>query len=814
MKKVAIVSAVFTAVIAGLVGYAFWGEDEKTQITTETISAQGSQGKVVEGNNKSATPASIKTDSTVTFESPEVTTAKPMSNAAVLQWDQTAGQGDVEVSFRTHDGQKWSEWVDSESDADGKDNAAPSYAALVLAKSIAKIQYRFTLHGKDAGMSPEVNVADAKIELIDSTKGPSPTKKNHIKEFVRHLFDGKKAVARADGPSIYTRAEWGSPEPNSSANWEPEYETLHRAVVHHTATTADGDPAASIRAIWHFHTYTRGWGDIGYNYLVDAAGNIYQGRYFDPNYVEQNRKDVVGGHALTWNYGSTGIASIADYSGNNRPSERVLRSIGDIIAFKLHRYGIPPGGYYGEYPVVVGHKDVLQTACPGGMHNDLASIRAFASQAYDPYFIIDHFDAVFRSQGVNGQPQPVLQMNAGDTANVYFDYRNDGIETWQNSGDNPVRIATKNPYGRSSPFAAQSWAHPSRPGAFTHRVTSYNPDGTANLQTATEILPGQTARFTFTLKAPETGGTYYEFFQPVAEGKYWFPRDVNAHFKIDVTPRDFSWKTVSQIAYTNDSKSTVVANGPMLYNLRAGQRYFIELKVKNEGNQTWRNNGSNPMRLGITAPNNQNSAVCDSTWINCWRAATLKEATITPGQTGTFEFWTEMPYHTQNMRIIEPYNLVAEALAWAPPQPLRWEFFIDAEILSAQYQGIQAYTDDSLATPVNLQNVAKNQRFYVVMQFKNVGNVTWRPTGLRNVRLGTQSPHNASAFCDSTWVTQCNRIGAVQQSTVAPGQTGTFSFWMQAPGTAGAYNEGFSLVSEGFSWFNSQPANVQITIVP
>jgi hypothetical protein len=51
------------------------------------------------------------------------------------------------------------------------------------------------------------------------------------------------------------------------------------AVVHHTAganKVADWDN--ELRNIWFLHTYTNTWGDIGYNFLIDAAGHVYQGR--------------------------------------------------------------------------------------------------------------------------------------------------------------------------------------------------------------------------------------------------------------------------------------------------------------------------------------------------------------------------------------------------------------------------------------------------------------------------------------------------------------------------------------------------------
>ena len=76
---------------------------------------------------------------------------------------------------------------------------------------------------------------------------------------------------------IISRAAWGADE--NLMTWTPEYRTVRKFVVHHTATSnGDLDPAATVRAIYYYHAVTRGWGDIGYNYLIDAQGRIYEGR--------------------------------------------------------------------------------------------------------------------------------------------------------------------------------------------------------------------------------------------------------------------------------------------------------------------------------------------------------------------------------------------------------------------------------------------------------------------------------------------------------------------------------------------------------
>ncbi len=803
---------------AGVVSTVFLLREEKTEIKTEMISVGGTGGKVIEGENKSNNPAQLKTDSTLVFESVEIKTPKPKSNAAILNWGQRDGKGEVEVEFRTHNGKRWSDWEPANDPATERpDHKSTIHKAMILADEIHKIQYRFEIAGKNGQISPEVDISKAQIELVDSTKGPSPTKNNLLKEILQKIGLIKEVSARADGPRIYSRAEWGSPEPHSSDRWNPEYRAINRIVVHHTATTMTSDPAAMIRAIWHFHANSNGWGDIGYNYLVDGYGNIYQGRYYDPAYAEVNRKDVVAGHAYGWNYGTTGIAALGDFAGSNEAPEAMLRAIGDIAAFKIHRYGVDPAGYFGEWPALVGHRDVISTACPINIHKHLPSLRIFASTAYGPYYRIDHQDHWYMSQGKNNQPQAEITMKAGEMANLYFDIRNAGVDTWRRDGLFPTRLGTNNPRDRASPFAAAGWLDASRPGSFSHWVTGYNSDGLAHLQPVDEIEPGQVARFTFPVKAPEAGGTYYEFFHLVSEYYDWFVRDFNMHFKINVEPRNFAWHGVSQTVYTDASKNTVVTSGTTMNNLRAGQRYYVEAKIQNDGNQVWSNVDAHPIRLATFNPADRPSAVCESaTWVSgCHRAATLQETTVNPGQVGTFGFWVEMPYHTENREFREYFNLVAEGLRWAPDQGMYWHFSVAAEDLHGEVMAVHTYTDDSMSQPQSLHQITANQRFYAMVLFKNTGNVVWKQSGPRAVHLGTQNPPDrASPFCDSTWLnaTACHRVAAAQETAVHPDQTATFKFWVRAPATPGTYQETTNLTSEGFSWFKNYPITLTIVV--
>jgi hypothetical protein len=186
-------------------------------------------------------------------------------------------------------------------------------------------------------------------------------------------------LAVAGPPPIVTRAQWGADE--SLRRDRPDFAPLRRVIVHHTVTaTAEPDPAGRVRAIYRFHTVQRRWSDIAYNFLVDDAGRIYEGRWARPYGPGQahdgedgNGRGVIGAHARGHNTGSVGIAVLGTYSpGHVSPSEAALVAVAALAAWKLGSRGIDPRAT----GALVGHRDVSPTGCPGdGLHRRLPEVR-------------------------------------------------------------------------------------------------------------------------------------------------------------------------------------------------------------------------------------------------------------------------------------------------------------------------------------------------------------------------------------------------------------------------------------------------------
>lgn len=184
-----------------------------------------------------------------------------------------------------------------------------------------------------------------------------------------------RATAVAGSPPIVPRSAWGADE--SIRRNGPEYApSLRFAIVHHTAGQNDYSPAqaaAIMRGIQAYHVKSNGWSDIGYNFLVDRYGTVYEGRYGG---IDRN---VIGAHARGFNTGSVGVAVIGTFGATAIPAA-ASRSLEKLLAWRLDLAHVDPQGsvtvvsggserYLPGVPVtlraVSGHRDTGQTSCPG-----------------------------------------------------------------------------------------------------------------------------------------------------------------------------------------------------------------------------------------------------------------------------------------------------------------------------------------------------------------------------------------------------------------------------------------------------------------
>ena len=266
----------------------------------------------------------------------------------------------------------------------------------------------------------------------------------------------------------------------------------------------------------------------------------------------------------------------------------------------------------------------------------------------------------------------------------------------------------------------------------------------------------------------------------------------------------YSWSVSYQYAYTDQTKTT----GANLTNLLPGQKVYVGFVANNTGDTTWSNTGSNPVRVGTTQPQDRSSVFCDTTdspsWIGCNRPALMQEASVAPGQTGTFEFWYKAP--SQPGTYDEHFSLVAEGIKWMNDPGLSNYTVVKPPNYSWSIVSQSTYADQTKASSASSGNMSQGSKVYAVVVAKNTGNVSWSNSGTNPVHLATTSSQDrASTFCDSgdspAWL-KCNRPAGMDESSVSPNGTATFEFWYKAPSQPGTYDEHFSLVAEGIKWMN------------
>jgi hypothetical protein len=313
----------------------------------------------------------VRRDSTSAFSAVGVTWANDPSVTA------------VSVAVRAKDtAGKWGAWssADSEENDRGQAGNTPRTGSGMIWTGPAR--------GVEVAVSAVAGTAprDVRVDLIDP--GASPADRSP--EAGAPLAKANAATAM---PKIYTRAAWGA-DPKKMT-WKPSYAPTIKAVtLHHTVNsntyTRDQVPAM-LRAIYQYHSVSNGWGDVGYNVIVDRFGRLWEGRYGGLS------RAVGGAHAGGFNWETAGISMLGTYTSAPVPSA-VREAVARYAAWKLSLYNVNPtgstkltGGQNSKYkgivtvtvPRIFPHRTTSLTACPGqGGMDALPWIRTRAGQLF------------------------------------------------------------------------------------------------------------------------------------------------------------------------------------------------------------------------------------------------------------------------------------------------------------------------------------------------------------------------------------------------------------------------------------------------
>jgi hypothetical protein len=186
---------------------------------------------------------------------------------------------------------------------------------------------------------------------------------SNLQSEIRHLSSEIRnplSLCPCPQPAFQGRSDW-CPGGNCPTDSTPETTTVTHLIVHHSAgANTANDWAAVVRAIWDFHVNVNGWDDIGYNWLVDPDGVLYEGR-------GDNR---LGAHFCGKNGGTMGVCVMGDYTPVT-PTTDAVQMLEELLTWKACDAGIDPlgsafhpsSGLYLKH--ISGHRDGCSTSCPG-----------------------------------------------------------------------------------------------------------------------------------------------------------------------------------------------------------------------------------------------------------------------------------------------------------------------------------------------------------------------------------------------------------------------------------------------------------------
>ncbi len=257
---------------------------------------------------------------------------------------------DVRVRVRVDGG--WSEWRELE--AEGADAPDPGSAEGARARVVSEPVWVDGADGYEVDV-PE-GVDDVQVHLVRDRRSSAPG------EVVLAAARPRKTGA----PAISLRSSWGAREAKTAPTIASQ---LKMGFVHHTVSTNDyaaAEVPAMLRGIQAYHMDVNGWDDIGYNFLVDRFGGIWEGR------AGGTTRNVVGAHAAGFNTSSVGVAVLGDFRAV-APSAASVTAVGQLLGWRLELAGVeqkgtaimPEGDGTRSFAAISGHRDAAATECPG-----------------------------------------------------------------------------------------------------------------------------------------------------------------------------------------------------------------------------------------------------------------------------------------------------------------------------------------------------------------------------------------------------------------------------------------------------------------
>lgn len=512
-----------------------------------------------------------------------------------LNWEEALPQGtsaSIEIRFRSTEG-TWTDWQALQADEDHPDGDSGDLWTYVITGESEAFQYRVFLATEDTSVTPKLSSVSFDAvdggksstlhqlqKLVFKDEGEIETREDWNADeeiLLKRHYDASLSSSTNEGytetdPDLKIVEEVETDEDGNPYLWPQAYpKEVKKIIVHHTATTDSlTKPEEAMRAIYYYHAVTRGWGDIGYNFVIAPDGTVFQGR--------AGEDGVVAGHASGYNTGTVGIALIGNYEESQMPGE-MMQALTGLIYEKaeLHDIDIDGRGKYRGNTMdnLLGHRDVDATACPGDYAFDyLEDIRKMVSAAMEEEKTSGRF--AYEEQG----NRELILVDSGKKAGVSLKIKNTGTETWSSS--TYLKVDTD-----ADADEIITMARDSKKGVATMKETS--------------VAPGKIATFTFSVTATSEGGLAYFEAVPMINGVEKGAQIIDLGFFVEGKEKTRSSGSSSSSDNDDDDEDEeIIQETYEDLNFEPGEEKYIWVKVKNTGTQTWTATGSNPFSLAFT----------------------------------------------------------------------------------------------------------------------------------------------------------------------------------------------------------------------
>lgn len=672
----------------------------------------------------------------------------------VIEWPKV---GDVQA--RVFDSGRWSEWMTLEGEADVRDGEnADKNAHFFSAYQGTNVQFRRSVQSIG-----EIRVTAFTVPTLASEP--------------RYADFRLASMEDPSSATVLPRSQWldsGIELSNErrTSLWPEEYGEVKKIILHHTASTVrdinnDGmidslDYRELVRAIYRYHASSKKWGDIGYQFIIDPSGAIYEGR--------AGGDGVVGGHAyrdrgctkfgtsnMPFNKGTIGIAMLGTY-GSEQITPAAQEALTTLIAGKAWEFEFEPIGtqFFQDriYPNVIAHRDVDCTSCPGDqLYSSLSEITNISQQKFD--FLSQSHTKQYRAELISGTVPERVYLAPGQSQEIRVQFRNTGTATWRGYGSSKIALQSSAIKERlasleSVRLAAVSENKEEADGRDLASSSS-TPPTTGIKLLEPNVRPGEIGTFRLAVSDPPSELESERSYVMTLGERGWFGSS-EISFEIENTGLPYA---ATEVLEEGDDGSLALARS---------EKNQITRRFVNRGTSEWKR-GDVVLRIG--GQEGDTTLLKDRTWKKSDGQFNFKEKSVKPGEMATFQFQA-------TPAALGPFNFLVrlthkdDTLSGSDYLPL------EGTVLYARAAELKFASFPKKAL--------KGETIPASVTFENIGLEPWKQPTFLGLATKGKSP---SAFAQGSWK-KTGVIGA--DELTENGEFANVVFDLAAPTKPGTYD--------------------------